>query len=181
MSEYISDCCSLINLYCGFGGIQILHEIGDKWSIGDKALYEAKYARDLDADGQPVRVDLTPALLHSQYPFSVLSLMSMEENAIFIELARIMGDGEAQAFVLANSRGIPLLIDDYAAIKGATRSGLSLATVSTPEILIAWAANDSTRQGRLPGIVGRIDKLAKFSPHKTSPHLAWWHKMLAET
>lgn len=180
MSRYLSDCCSLINLYCGFGSIQILHEIGDQWHIGDKALDEAKYSRDLDASGQPLRVDLTPTILQGQYPLSVLSMMSTEENALFVELAKIMGDGEAQAFVLANSKSLPLLIDDYAAIKGATRSGLNVSTISTPEILISWAANDSTRQGRLPGIVGRIDKLAKFCPHKTSPHLAWWQSMLVQ-
>lgn len=180
MSDHISDCCSLINLYCGFGGIQILHEIGNTWHIGDKALDEAKYARDLDSAGQPIKVDLTPVLLQSNYPLSVLSLMSTEENALFVELAKIMGDGEAQAFVLAHFRNLPLLIDDYAAIKGATRSGLSVSTISTPEILISWAANISTRQRRLPSIVDRIDKLAKFCPHKTSPHLEWWYSMLAE-
>lgn len=180
MSQYISDCCSLINLYCGFGGIQILHEIGNAWYIGNKALDEAQYARDLNAAGQPMRVDLTPTLLHSQYPLSVLTAMSTEENAISVKLSKIMGDGEAQAFVLARSKSLPLLIDDYAAIKGAIRSGISIHTISTPEILILWAGQDASRRSQLPSVVDRIDKLAKFSPHKSSAHLEWWQAMLAK-
>lgn len=178
MSHYLSDCCSLINLHCGFGGIQALHEVGTAWHIGDIALGEAQYARELDSAGKSVKVDLAPHILSAQYPLGVLTLDTSEERALYIELAKVMGDGEAQAFALAHFRNLPLLIDDFAAIKGFARTRLDVTTVSTPEVLVAWAGSDDQRLKRLPEIVERIDLLARFCPHKTSPHLPWWQTML---
>ena len=51
MTHYCLDACSIINLFCGWGGIQELHTFGDSWSTSGTALNEFTEVRVQQPDG----------------------------------------------------------------------------------------------------------------------------------
>jgi len=177
MSRYVLDCCSLLNLYCGWGGIRELNDFGENWGIGQTALREARYVYEFESDGSRARVEISQESLLRQHPLSILRLNS-SEIPLLVELAAKLDDGEAEGMVLAFRRGLVFVSDDRPTQRVATELGFSTPIVSTPELLIEWAGDNPERLNRLPSIVRRIEQLAKFRPHKGSPHLAWWLEIL---
>lgn len=181
MTCRILDCCTLINLYCGWGGIQKLHDFGDRWCIGTQALGEAKYVREFGADGAVKSRTIDASHLSSHFPLHELAVESDEEAALLVRSAALLDDGEAEGLVLAALRGMAFCSDDAVVHRAARELGLTVEIASTAELLQLWAAGDSIRQEQLPGIVRRISVLAKFAPHRKSPHLAWWKAQLTAT
>lgn len=178
MSDYILDCCSLINLYCGWGGIQKLSNFNRRFSIGEIALAEAKYAREYQADGTMIPVDVSAVELLAQYPLLVLQITDLTEQTNFVDFAKQIDDGEAEALAFAAARKLILVTDDRLAINVAVRSDLNVKVIGTSDILIEWAGSDQDRIARLPGVVRRISALARFCPHRNDQNFSWWKQML---
>lgn len=179
MTCRILDCCTLINLYCGWGGIQKLHDFGGRWCIGAHALSEAKYVREFGAGGAVQSRTIDATALQAQFPLELLAIESDHEAGLLVQTAQLLDDGEAEGLVLAATRGKAFCSDDAVVHRAAVGLGLTVQIMSTPELLLMWADGDVARQEQLPGIVQRISALAKFVPHRTSPHLAWWKSQLA--
>jgi predicted nucleic acid-binding protein len=177
MSNYILDCCSLINLYCGWGGIQELSRLNKRFCIGEIALAEAKYAREYQAD-RMIPVDVSAVDLLAQYPFQVLRITDAAEQTNFVEFAKQIDDGEAEALAFAAARKLILVTDDRLAINVAARSNLNVKVIGTSDILIEWANSDQDRKARLPSIVKRISELARFCPHRSDQNFSWWKQLL---
>lgn len=175
MTRYVLDCCSVLNLHCGWGGIQNFSHFGNAWCIGEHALAEIKYVRELNASGSIVTCPLTSADLASQFPLTVLRIESDAEADLMVRLAAMLDDGEAEGLALAASRSMTFCSDDAPVLSATASLGISVQIVSTPELLQSWAFNDTTRTAQLPEIVTRITELSRFVPHKSSPHLPWWN------
>jgi predicted nucleic acid-binding protein len=176
MSDTILDCCSLINLHCGWGGIQELARVhkprvsdkaNQRFCIGEIALAEAKYAREFHTDGTMVAIDVSKVELLSQYPLVVLQVAGAAEQFNFVELAKQIDDGEAEALTLAAERELILVTDDRLAVNVAARSNSSFKVIGTADILIEWGNSDPNLKARLPNVVRRISELARFCPHRS--------------
>lgn len=172
MRGYILDCCTLLNLYCGWGGIRELSSVLGPWTIGQRALSEAQYARDFAGDGIIKAIPLGPESILEQHAISVFSVESDSEIELFVEMANRLDDGEAECIALAAERSLTLCTDERLAQNEAAARGIEIAT--TPQILEAWASASPSRREQLPSIVSRIEILARFTPHRSSPHLDWW-------
>lgn len=179
MTGYILDCCTLINLYCGWGGLQNLSQIGGNFHVGSTVAAEAMYVRDYDGAGELIQRKLAFADLHRQCRLATLKLASQPELALMVRLASSMDDGEAEGLAMAVCRGLSFCTDDGAVYKLVAAESLRVRLISTPEILQTWAGNDAERQSALPTVVRRAFELAKFRPHRSSPHQAWWDEQLA--
>lgn len=179
MTRRILDCCTLINLYCGWGGIHNLRHFGNDWCIGAQALAEAKYVREYGQDGSVTSRAIDTSHLKRHFPLKELAIQSDDESDMLIRSAKLLDDGEAEGLVLAALRGSAFCSDDAVVHRAARELGLEVEIVSTPEILLLWAADDESRLQQLPGIVGRISELARFTPHRSSQHLEWWKRQLA--
>jgi predicted nucleic acid-binding protein len=179
MINYCLDFCSLLNLYCGWGGINELHVFGGSWSISDKAFNEFSYVRTLQPDGSKQNTSVSHAEILSQYPLSIHSVSGAAELATLLLLTAKIDDGEAASLAIAKHRGLVFVSDDGPAIKAANY--LSVPTASSLELLIRWAGSDVKRRAALPAIVQRIAVLASFIPSKSSPHRAWWEDMQPPT
>lgn len=179
MSHYLLDACGLLNLRSGWGDLGELRRFGESWSVGERALREAIYVREFNADGglQKLTLDLTSVV--AEGGLIVLSLSGPAEHASFVNFAGDLGDGEAEALALAQSRKHLLLTDDGLATKVAMRREHAIPTVGTVDVLIAWAGRDPERLRRLPDIVGRITILAKYQPAEGHVHRAWWQGQIA--
>ena len=74
MDDHIIDCCSLLNLYTGWGGLAELRELRRTWYVCEAVLNEAEYTREYGADGVPVLIPLDmrgliqSGILHSARP-----------------------------------------------------------------------------------------------------------------
>lgn len=176
MKHYCLDFCTLLNLYCGWGGIQELKSFGSSWSISNTAFEEFTYARAFDANGSVQNIGVDRAALLRQYSLNVHTLNGAGELATFLDLSQIVDDGEAASLAIAAHRSLIFVSDDSPALRAALT--LNVQTVSTPDLLIEWAGSDPSRNNQLPVIVKTIGILAKFAPAKSSQHRSWWSHML---
>lgn len=176
MTDYCLDFCSLLNLYCGWGGIQEFSKFGGSWSISDTAFDEFKYVRTLQPDGSLQNTPIIRAAVMSQYPLSILSVSGPMEMATQAQLANDIDDGEAASLTIATHRGLIFVSDDRPAMVAAAK--LSVPSVSSIQLLIDWSNLNPSHAAALRGVVRNIALLASFQPPRNSPYRAWWDGLL---
>jgi hypothetical protein len=174
MTHYCLDACSIINLFCGWGGIQELHGFGSSWSTTATALDEFKEARSEQPDGVIVRMSLDRATLLLQYPLRVHSELTAEELTTSVALAEDVDDGEAEVLAVAYHRSLVFVSDDRIAVTVAERLGVP--SVSSLDLISQWAGLDRARPGMLPEILRRIEVLARYVPPQTHAKKPWWDR-----
>lgn len=170
----IIDCCSLINLRTGWGGLSELSEFGWQWYLCEAVLKEAEHTREYGKDGLPVSVPIDLGELTANQALGIVGLRTEEELVDYLEFASEVDDGEAQALAIAKHRGLMLLTDDRKAIRLASRPDVAVATISTVDVLQVWTTLSPENAMRLGEILRRIENLARFSPRKDSPDYLWW-------
>ncbi|MDT8427948.1 MAG: hypothetical protein RQ757_04195 [Pseudomonadales bacterium] len=170
----IIDCCSLINLHTGWGGLSELSTIGWKWHLCEAVMREAEHTREFGEDGSTVVVPLDMGQLVDNAVMGLVAPVSDEEMTDYLDFACEVDDGEAQALAIAKCRGYTLLTDDRKAMRLAARPDVNVATISTAEVLRVWASLDVAYVARLAEVIRRIEDLARFAPRKDSPDYAWW-------
>ena len=107
----------------------------------------------------------------------VLEIWELEQERAqerYVQLASLMGDGEAMCFALAEQRSCAVAIDDRRAIRRAESVIGSVKTISTPEVLMEWENSGVTAQEMVDAIT-RIEFRARYTPGKANPCFAWWH------
>ncbi|MCD9098062.1 hypothetical protein LU699_13035 [Luteimonas fraxinea] len=179
MNGYVLDACTLLNLYCAWGGIRNLHAYPVGFHLGTAAASEIHHVREYDSKGCVVDKRMSTTDIGRSYPLRLLSPTPVELD-LTVHLARWLGDGEAQGLAIAASRGLFFCTDDGAVQKLLNKERLYAQLISTPELLKVWAGNDLTRLASLPTAVRRVRDLGKFTPNRSSPHLAWWAQQLDE-
>ncbi len=164
----IVDCCSLINLYSGWGGLSELSSLHRVWCIGDAVLNEAAFIREFDPLGIPEKIalDLQPAV--DAKLLLVQRIQSRAELYDFVDFSMEIDDGEAQALALAKHRGYSFLTDDRGATKFAERDEVAVKTITTAEILKEWAQLNQSNDHCLSQIIpdqlkSRITSCTKIS------------------
>ncbi len=179
MTDHIIDCCSLINIFTGWGGLSELSTLDGTWHICEAVLNEVEYTREYDMFGKPVLMplDINPFKNNLLLPTTIHGEAEMGD---YIDFASEMDDGEAQALAIAKHRGFILLSDDNKAVKVARRPEVAVKTISTVDILRAWAGKNPANEMRLPGVIKRITTLARFSPKISSVDYPWWNGYLRD-
>lgn len=175
MMDYCLDACSLINLFCGWGGIQELHTFGNSWSTSRTALSEFSEVREWCQDGSVIRRPIDGAAICGGSPLLVHSVIGDDELATLSRLSMVIDDGEAECLAIAKHRGLILVSDDGLAVTQAAKEGVP--AVSSVQLLIDWSNLDATREPRLREIARRIELLARYTPPPQSPHRAWWDSL----
>lgn len=179
MPGQIIDCCSLINLYTGWGGLTELQTIGSSLHVCTAVAAELEYTREFGPDGMPVLVPLDMAALQRSGGFSVCGPQAANEIEDYVSFAAEVDDGEAQALAIAKHRGWVLLTDDEKAKKIAALPDVCVATRTTADILRTWSLQNPDNEKRLPTVISRITRLARFRPPADSPDHGWWCRYLA--
>jgi hypothetical protein len=170
----IIDCCSLLNLYAGWGNLRALGDTGDTWYVGEAVVGEAQFISDVAADGSRVQVPLD---LQSYVDQAILQSIRPEteaEIADYVEFALELDDGEAQALALARNRGMVLLTDERKALRIAQRPDVAVPTITTAQLLMEWAKLAPGNLVRLPAVLQAIEVRAHFSPRSNTPDGEWW-------
>lgn len=178
MTGYVLDCCTLLNLYCGWGGLRELADFAESFHVGKAAEGEILYTFEFQPDGTPFRKSLSVADLRNEYPLARLEMNSQEEMDLMVRLAERLGDGEAEGIALAAARQMIFCSDDKPVAETIRATGLNVRLISTPELLQLWASDDPCRLERMPNIVHRITVLGRFTPRSSNPHVTWWRAQL---
>lgn len=175
MTHYCLDACSIINLFCGWGGIQELHTFGASWSTTTTALLEFKEVRVQQADGTIIRSPIEHAILLQQYPLAILSDLSESELDTATDLSVEIDDGEAECLAVALHRNLVFVSDDGLAIAAAESRGAQ--AISSLDLISQWADLEPSRPALLLGILERIELLARYIPPRNHLRRAWWEKI----
>ncbi len=178
MNSHIIDCCSLLNLYTGWGRLAELRALGRTWHVCEAVLQEAEYTREYGADGIPVLVPMRMSEVNRDAILLPALIATDAEMEDYVNFASEVDDGEAQALSIAKHRGFVLLTDDRKAMSVARRPDVAVSTTSTSEVLRAWAQLDMQNQARLVEVVRRITALARFRPRTDSADYQWWNACL---
>jgi predicted nucleic acid-binding protein len=174
VSAGIIDCCSLLNLFTGWGNLDNLRSLPYAWNICDAVLGESEFTREYGSDGNAIEIPLdVPRLIQSGL-LSVVRPDTDAELADYVAFASEIDDGEAQALALAKHRKYILLTDDRKATRIAHRADVQVATITTIGILREWRERTEVDRTVLREVIKRIQVLARFSPRKDSADLQWW-------
>jgi predicted nucleic acid-binding protein len=176
VGDHILDCCSLLNLYTGWAGLEELRELKTKWHICDAVYTETEYSREYDAVGDKIVVPLDIGKAAQSGSLRTVRPETDAEFEDYVSFAMEIDDGEAQAIAIAKHRNFILLTDDRRAARFAARSDIAVRTTSTPNVLNKWAGLSVRNEARLYEIIPRIADLAKYSPTTDSPLYLWWQK-----
>lgn len=174
--QRIIDCCSLLNLYAGWGGLHELADLDDQWHVGDAVVGEAQYIWRIEPDGSKARlpIDLQPHI--AQGLLSVVRPESDPEIESYVDFASELDDGEAQALAIAMHRGFVLLTDEQKALQIAQRPDVAVKTITTSDVLQRWAAEEAENGARLSEVLRNIEEGARFRPKRNTPSGEWWER-----
>lgn len=178
MPNRIIDCCSLLNLYAGWGGLENLQQLEHSWFICKAVEGESQITREYDEHQQPQDRELALQPFVQSGVIQVIAPETDEEVESYLEFAELIDDGEAQSIALAKHRGLMLLTDDRKALKIAQNAGIE--TVSTVDILREWIERGGIQITDVRKTLTRIRELARFVPPKNSAEIAWWIVQLTE-
>lgn len=178
MTGRMIDCCSLINLYTGWGGLTELKTLKSSLHICQAVFNESEYTREYGPNGIPALVPLDMVALQKSAGFSVSEPQLPEELEDYVNFATEIDDGEAQALAIAKHRGFALVTDDEKAKKLASLPDVRVSTLSTVDLLKEWSTLNKRHEERLFEVIPRISELARFRPPRGSPDCNWWTKYL---
>jgi predicted nucleic acid-binding protein len=174
--QRVIDCCVLINLHAGWGGLGELRELGNTWYVGEAVLKEAQFTWEVLPDGTRRQI---PMDLQAPVQQGVLVSLRPEtegELADYVEFSQELDDGEAQALALAKHRGMVLLTDDRKALRLAQRADINVPTMTTAQLLREWSECNSANAFRLAEVLARVEERANFVPRRGSPDADWWQQ-----
>ena len=173
MGTRIIDCCSLLNLFAGWGGLEKLRTLPYQWSVVRAGRDESQFVREYQADCiVEVPLDLEPYCRSGL--LSVLDTENDAELADYISFAGEVDDGEAQALAIAKHRGLVLLTDDRKATRIAARNDVHVRTITTAGVLREWVKVEGVDLKRLENVIERIEVLSRFAPRRDSLDWQWW-------
>lgn len=165
------DACVAINIVAAGPINEVAHAISRRLLVTRQAASEVGHLRDI-ADGEMVisHVNLNDHIQAGA--FEIIELTN-DEIPLYVELARLVDDGEASTIAVAIERNLPLATDDRKARRLCSERGLAepIGTVALiRQYCDARALNPTEVARLLTGIAAR----ASFQPPRNDPDLKWW-------
>jgi len=179
MADEIVDACFIINLYSASDDFcSLLQAMAGVFCVPQIVVEESLYVcrPDEEDERKTVReeIDLSPAV--EDKLVQLCDLQSPEENALFVQFAAELDDGEAACLAIAQARAWTVATDDRKAQRLASESGI--AVVTTPELMKRWADAKSMSDAEVGTVLRRIRNFARFVPRRGSVLREWWMKRL---
>ena len=179
MSAILLDACGLINLYASGRFESILAELKHDWYLPSAVKREAQHIKQDDPE-DPSRLLSVAIELDRAFAAGILKPCDCETDAEvegYIELlSLIRDDGESMGIAIAESRGWRIVTDDRKARRIAAER--KVATLSTPELIKAWAEASRAETSMVAQVLENIQKYARVTPYRGLPGYAWWHAMI---
>lgn len=171
MKLLLNDSSVLLNLLATNRFAEIASGSLWQFALCPAVIAEVNELRD-EHSGELVPVDLSPLI--SSGLLQVLELSGDDEQALYIEQAIVVDDGEAMSIAIAASRHLELAIDDKQAANHARRRFPEIKLWTTPGILKRWADSDRIDAVSLSAAIQLIESRSRYIPPKSHPLTAWW-------
>jgi predicted nucleic acid-binding protein len=172
-SILLHDTSVLLNLLATGYFEAIATAVDKQFAICSSVRDEAKSLRDPET-GKTIPVDLNP--FFDSKALRLLELEGEQEEALYIEQAVVVGDGEAMSLAIASNRSLELAIDDRRARRIASERFPKLYLWSTPELLKFWAERTNCSKMVLSKAILRIEDAARCFPPNAYGLASWWYK-----
>jgi predicted nucleic acid-binding protein len=164
------DACIAINVAATNRLHHVAEALGLTFTLVQQAAAEVGYLRDT-ADGEIVltQIDLT------RYDDDALNLINLSpaEYHRYIELARVVDDGEAATITVAVERAMPLATDDRKARRLCAELQIQ-EPLRTLGILHSYADATHLPQSELRDLLVKIRDRASYQPARSDPDRKWW-------
>ena len=179
----ILDACCLLNLYATGRLREFATALPYRLVVADYVLErEALYVWLPDSTGgspERTRIDVSPVVAEGL--ITVVRLDHPEEEALFVDLAVSVDDGEAVTGALALCRGYLVATDDRKARRILSERGQRLGLVSTLELVQSWAEAASVADSELRNVLEAIRSGASYVPGERDPLYEWWQRLMYES
>jgi predicted nucleic acid-binding protein len=172
MKLLLNDSSVLLNLLAADCLAELSADLQWQAVICSAVRDEVKKLRDAET-GDMAPVDIGPLLASGL--LQVVEVAGDAEQALYIEQAIVVDDGEAMSIAIAACRGLDLAIDDKQATNHARRTFPGMKLWNTPEILKLWVETASVPRERLQKVIRLIETRARYFPPRSHPLAAWWY------
>lgn len=172
-SILLNDASVLLNLLATGCFEAIATAINKQFAICTSVEAEVRSLRDPET-GKMIPVDIKPF-----FQSGILRLLELEgeqEEALYVEQAAIVDDGEAMSLAIASVRSLEVAIDDRKARRLAGERFPELCLWTTPEILKLWAEQSKCSKAILCSTILSIEAAARYFPPRAHPLSSWWQE-----
>ena len=168
------DACIVINLAATNRLHHVAQALGYTFTLVQQTAAEVGYLRDTAAGD----VILTPIDL-TRYDSECLEVISLTpaEYPRYVELARVVDDGEAATITVAAERAMPLATDDRKARRLCAELRIP-EPLRTLGILHAFADATHLPHPELRELLARIRDRASYQPPRSDPDRKWWEDII---
>lgn len=173
----ITDTSVLLNLLATGCAEEIFAGSGREFWICKAVAAETLILRNRETQ-EVHHMDLAPFV--EKGLLKTCELTGDHEFELLIEYAALMrrgSEGEAMSFAIAESRSLPVAIDDERAIKRARKRYPSLKTVSSTTVLKSWQEQQNISTDRMREVLMRIRLWASYFPGDRHVDYEWWAKI----
>lgn len=131
---------------------------------------EVLWLDPLEAGGHREEVSVAPLV-----SAGLLSIVEMSESdqALFVDLAQVLDDGEAATIAIGLVRGIAIATDDRKACRVVSERSARTLVWRTTDLLSAWA-DAVGDEDRVRSALLAIEARACFRPSRDDPRQEWW-------
>jgi predicted nucleic acid-binding protein len=171
------DASTLLNLFATGEIESILRSMPVQKVVCSVGASEVLYLRHEEADHAPELISLDP--LAEQGLLTLARPESPEEEALFVEFAAKIDDGEAMSLALCVSRGYALATDDRKARRIAASVAVPIPLLATSELIFHWFDSNTISPDRIREVLGAVELRARFRPWPEYPLREWWSRMLS--
>ena len=170
LPEVLLDACSLINFMASGVDLNAIAAANNCQFVATSiAMNETLYIAGEPPEGERELID-TAALVRSG-ALGVVELDSTDLNE-YVNLARIVDDGEASTLAVAKHRGLSIATDDRRAIRLAIELEINVHT--TAQALRRWASATSASEDAVANALRSVEGRGNFVPRRHDPDRPWW-------
>ena len=173
----ILDSCSLINFYASGFFKAILSCVETQICVVQQVSEESLFVRKPIEPQQ--KFGYEPIILDAYYAKDQLKLLELEterEKSLFVELARLLDDGEAATLALAIERKMIVVTDDRKAIRILQEEAPRITIWTTLDVIKTWQEINSVTNEDVRTALENIRVCANYQPSLNHRLFSWWHR-----
>ncbi len=168
------DACVLINLVASDEIENIFSAAESEFRICEVVMKESYYLRSDDLQEESVEAIQLDSLVNSEM-LGVCAVETEVEEALYVNYAGQVDDGEAMSIAIAEARGYAFATDDRKARRiFLEATGSTDRLISTSELVRKWAEREAIPAERLRSALLGISARATFIPRRIDPNFQWW-------
>jgi predicted nucleic acid-binding protein len=167
--ELVLDADVLMNLVASGHPSEALAANGRRGLLCPRTEAEVIYLNPRSPGTPREVIDLGPYITSGTL---VRTVLDAAETATYVRLAAEVDDGEAQVLAVGLERGLVVATDDRRARRVAARLGVGL--LSTPELILVWAAAPQTEAAAVAPAILDIEIRARYRPRTADPSRVAW-------